>query len=297
MLYFIDESGHDHGASPYEVLAAVAVQERELWNLIQAIRDAEREYFGVQFSEVGIEFKGTKLLKRKTFRLAGEGDPIPPDERRNLVRGLVIRGHEAEKNGAQARVTFRELVAYGQAVSAFVERVFLLMGRYRVKTFAALVDPAAPRPAKGDFLRRDYAFLFQRFFYHLEATSSTEMGLIVFDELDKARSRILLDQMNGYFLLSEVGYRRSARIVPEPFFVHSDLTTAVQLADLVAYCASWSIRLAHMGKPVREELRPLGRLVFDLRYVGHRFDEERGEEWPVYGMFYLDDLRPRQARL
>jgi hypothetical protein len=220
VLYFIDESGHDHGASPYEVLAAVAVQERELWNLIQAIRDAEREYFGVQFSEVGIEFKGTKLLKRKTFRLAGEGDSIPPDERRNLVRGLVIRGHEAKKTGAQARVTFRELVAYGQAVSAFVERVFLLMGRYRVKTFAALVDPAAPRPAKGDFLRRDYAFLFQRFFYHLEATSSTEMGLIVFDELDKARSRILLDQMSGYFLLSEVGYRRSARIVPEPFFVH-----------------------------------------------------------------------------
>jgi len=297
VLYFIDESGHDHGASPYEVLAAVAVQERELWNLIQAIRDAELEFFGVRFSEVGIEFKGTKLLKKKTFRLAGEGDLIPPDERRDLVRGLVVRGHEAKQTGVQAHVTFRELVAYGQAVRAFVERVFLLMGRYRVKTFAALVDPAAPRHAEAGFLRRDYAFLFQRFFYHLEDTSSDEMGLIVFDELDKARSRILLDQMSGYFLRAEVGYRRSARVVPEPFFVHSDLTTAVQLADLVAYCASWAIRLARMDKPVRVELEPLARLVFDLRYVGRRLDEEGGQEWPVYGMFHLDDLRPRRERL
>lgn len=114
MLYFIDESGHDHGASPYEVLAAVAVQERELWNLIQAIRDSELEFFGVRFAEVGIEFKGKKLLRRKTFRLAGEGEPIEPDERRDLVRGLVQRGHEAEQTRVPSKVTFRELVAYGQ---------------------------------------------------------------------------------------------------------------------------------------------------------------------------------------
>lgn len=122
------------------------------------------------------------------------------------------------------------------------------------------------------------------------------MGLIVFDELDKARSRILLEQMGSYFLQTAVGYRRSARIVPEPFFVHSDLTTAVQLAVLVAYCASWAIRLNHMSKPARENLKPLARLVFELRYVGRRFDEQDGNEWPVYGMFYLDDLRPGRDR-
>ncbi|HET7624456.1 MAG TPA: DUF3800 domain-containing protein [Verrucomicrobiae bacterium] len=296
MLYFIDESGHDHGASPYEVLAAVAVKERDLWNLIQSIRSAELELFGVAFADVGIEFKGTKLLKKKTFRLAGEGDPVPADERRDLVRALVIRGHEAEKTGAQAVVTFRELVAYGQTVVAFIERVFRLMGRYRVKTFAAMVDPAAPRPADKSFFRRDYAFLFERFFYHLEATSAEETGLIVFDELEKAQSRILLEQMGNYFLKSEKGYQRSSRILPEPFFVHSDLTTAVQLADLVAYCASWAIRLNQMVKPIRPEMKSLADLVFDLRFVGSRFDEQDGKEWPVYGMFYLDDLRPKSQR-
>lgn len=292
MLYFIDESGHDHKASPYEVLAAVAIQERELWNLIQAIRDSELEFFGVRFAEVGIEFKGKKLLRRKIFRFAGGGDSIQADERRDLVRALVQRGQSEDRS----KVSFRELVAYGQAVLAFVERVFLLMGRYRVKTFAAMVSPKAPRPDPGDYLRRDYAFLFERFFYQLEAASETEMGLIVFDELDKAQSRILLGQMTNYFLHSEIGYRRSARIVPEPFFVHSDLTTAVQLADLVAYCASWAIRLKHMTNPAREELKPLAKMVFDLRYVGRRFDEQDNREWPVYGMFYVDDLRSTRGR-
>ena len=241
MLYFIDESGHDHRQSPYEVLAAVAVQERDLWNLIQAVRAAELEHFGVPLAQVGIELKGMKFLKKKTFRLAGEGPPIDPEERRNLVRELVLEGYDAQKTGRQAKVTFRGLVAYGQAVLSFVEAVFRIMARYRVKTFAAIVDTAAPRSANG-YLRRDYAFLFERFFYHLESVSSEEMGLIVFDELEKTQSKILLDQMSQYFLETHTGYQRSARIVPEPFFVHSDLTTAVQLADLVAYCASWAIQ-------------------------------------------------------
>ena len=47
MLLFIDESGHDHGEAPYEVLAGVAISQRDLWNLIQAIRGAEVEFFGL----------------------------------------------------------------------------------------------------------------------------------------------------------------------------------------------------------------------------------------------------------
>lgn len=44
------------------------------------------------------------------------------------------------------------------------------------------------------------------------------MGLIVFDELEKTQSKILLGQMSRYFGETRTGYRRSARIVPEPFF-------------------------------------------------------------------------------
>lgn len=44
------------------------------------------------------------------------------------------------------------------------------------------------------------------------------------------------------------------------------------------------------------EIEPLAQIAFDMRYVGKRPGEKDGNEWPIYGVFYLDDLRPRQER-
>jgi len=69
-LLFLDESGQDHCESPYEVLAGMAVEDRDLWNLVQAVQDAEVRCFGRRYSAGRQELKGKKLLKRKTFRQA-----------------------------------------------------------------------------------------------------------------------------------------------------------------------------------------------------------------------------------
>jgi len=296
MLFFIDESGHDHGDAPYEVLAAVAVAEADLWNLIQAIRAAEVQFFGVHLGEVGVEFKGKKLLKNKAFKHARQGPAIEANRRRDLARDFLMKGWREKQGGAPEARSKDEFTAYGQAAVAFVKRVLEICTSHRAKTFAALVNTKAAQSADPNMLRRDYAFLFQRFFYYLEDRSPTEMGLIVFDELEKAKSRILIQQMERYFLETEKGYQRSARIVPEPFFVHSDLTTVVQLADIVAYCFNWGTRLNKMTEATRREIEPLAEIAFDMRYVGKRFDENDGKEWPVYGVFYVDDLRPKQER-
>jgi Protein of unknown function (DUF3800) len=293
MLLFIDESGHDHGDAPYEVLAGVAIRERDLWNLIQAIRSAELEHFGLQMAEVGLEFKGKKLLKRKTFRFASQMPSLEPDKRRDLTRNFLQKGW-IQKSGKNAGdQTAEEYAAYGQSAIAFVNRVLGLMASYRTKIFAAMVSKAAELPADENLLRKDYAYLFQRFFYYLEDFSQSEMGIVVFDEFEKAKCRILLHQLERYFSETEKGYQRSARIIPEPFFVHSDLTTAVQLADIVAYCLNWGLRLKNMTEPIREEIKSLADRVFNLRYVGKRIDELDLQEWPVYGVFYLSDLRPK----
>ena len=57
--------------------------------------------------------------------------------------------------------------------------------------------------------------------------------MVVFDEIEKSKSHLLIDQMHRYFRDTAVGRLRADRIVPEPFFVHSELTTGVRLADLV----------------------------------------------------------------
>src|SRR6266704_2268392 len=97
----------------------------------------------------------------------------------------------------------------------------------------------------------------------------------------------------GPALESEKGYQRSARVLPEPFFVHSDLTTVVQIADLAAYCVNWGLRLKGMTEPTRTEIEPLARMVYDMKFVGKWFDELRQQEKPLYGVFYVDDLRPK----
>lgn len=285
---FVDESGQDRGASPYEVLAGVAVEDRVLWNLIVDVHEAEERFFGLRISESALELKAKKILKSKTFRFARQMDAIPQERRRELVRALLERGRAG--GGGASR---EELTALGQAKVAFVEHLLELCARHDLRTFASIVDRDAPRSAR-DFLRKDYAYLFERYFYFLDEQPYSPRGVVVFDELERSQCHILVDQMKLYFLETAKGRRRAGRVVPEPFFVHSDLTTLVQLADLVAYTVSWGVRVRGMSRPARPELTDLANSVCALR---HRATRERdGQDFHVWSFAVIDDLRPRDER-
>ncbi len=78
MLLFIDESGHDHHDMPCEVLAGVAIAEDNLWNLVQAVRSAEKDRFADYLRNLRVtEMKAKRLLKRKRFRSAARPIHIP----------------------------------------------------------------------------------------------------------------------------------------------------------------------------------------------------------------------------
>lgn len=282
---FVDESGQDRGASPYEVLAGVAVEDRALWDLILDVHAAEVRFFGQRVSHGVLELKARKLLKTKVFRLAGGEPEIDAPTRTALAQACL-------RNGATA--SRRELAALGQAKLAFVESVFEICGRHDVKVFAAAVDRDAPRAGNG-FLRKDYAYLFERFFYFLDEGADSPRGIVVFDELEKSQCHLLIDQMKLYFLETATGRRRAGRVVPEPFFVHSELTTAIQLADLAAYVIAWGVRLPpKMNRPSRDELGDLAQAVKDLRYRATR--ERNGQPFYVWSIAVIDDLRPRDER-
>jgi hypothetical protein len=65
---FIDESGGQD--SCYDVIAGVSVEDRDLWNLVLALQDAELHNFGRRYRSSNREIKAKKILKRKTFRHA-----------------------------------------------------------------------------------------------------------------------------------------------------------------------------------------------------------------------------------
>ncbi|WP_062096055.1 DUF3800 domain-containing protein [Caulobacter sp. CCH5-E12] len=280
--FFIDESGQDQRNSPYEVLAGVAVKDRELWRLIRQISDAQQHYFGMRlFEAYGHEAKATKLLNAKTFRLAAQMDPIASDERTRLAHEILLDGTAASRP---------RLTALAQAKIAYCQFVLQLAENHGAKVFGTMVPRAAPRPPRADALRKDYAFLFERFFYFLNGLPDTPMGYLVFDELDRSACHILLGQVASYFIRTKNGRTRSRLIIPEPFFVHSDMTTLVQLADIVAYVMSWGLRLPRMDEPAREELAPLVWRVERMKFSRTLDSGERQS-----GIMQIRDLRPAGA--
>jgi hypothetical protein len=282
---FVDESGYDSGESPYAVLGGVAVEDRELWSVVKDIRAAELKHFGIPYSSGERELKAKKLLNRKVFRLAHQLDPFHLDERVQLARECLERGDEAGR---------RQLTALAQAKLAYVAELLDICSRFRCKAFASVVNKASPVPAPGH-LRKDYAYLFERFFYYLEDLGPAAYGIVVFDELDKVQSHLLLNQMDRYFKYTARGRHRSGQILPEPLFVHSDLTTGVQLADLLSYIVSWGVRFQGMDLPARDELAPLAERVLQLRHRSIR-EVNENPSFVVWSLAYIRDLRSREER-
>lgn len=284
-MLFIDESGHDGRHSPYEVLAGLAVEDRALWRLIQALRSAQENHFGIRlFDAYRAEAKGQKLLNRKTFRLAAQKAPLEPALRLELA-------HRALTDGANVKGD--QLTALGQAKLAYVAEALRLCQSARAVAFASIIPNNVKRPPNDfDYIRKDYAYLFERFFHFLNGTESSPkpMGIVTFDELDKQQSQILLHQMEQYFMQTNKGRTRSRLIVPEPFFVHSDLTTMIQMTDLIAYTISWGLRLhggaRPMTQPKRDELDSFATQVCRLRY--HAATAGGHDTW---GFCVIENLR------
>jgi hypothetical protein len=208
------------------------------------------------------------------------------EERRQLAKECLAARDTANR---------RQITALGQAKLAFVREVFDLCTRFHCRAVASIVDAAAPRPTRA-FLRKDYAFLFERFFYFLEEAGTTAQGAVVFDELDRSQAHILIGQMEEYFLGTARGRQRSRQVIPEPFFVHSDLTSLVQVADLIAYVIAWGLRIpGQMQAPRRDELEPFAEQVNSLQYSTRR--RVHGETLRVWGFKVIRDLRGWEDQL
>lgn len=239
------------------------------------------------------EVKGSKLLKTRVFKHARFREKMSPEERAAAVDRLLM------KNASGESASRDELAALAQAKLEFVDRVLDLASDFEMKIFASMVPRDAPQQKNRSFLRKDFAYLFQRIHCHVCDQDDRAHGVMVFDEQDPALSQRLLDQIHRYFRGTDNGRHRAGRMIPMPFFVHSDLTPAVQIADLVAYILNWGLRMPRMSEPAREELKPFADKVFTLRYKGREVQRKRkltrrGKR--IWGVAYIPDLRTRIER-
>jgi len=141
---FVDESGQDHRESPCEVLAGVAVEDRDLWNLVQSLQESEVRHFGTRYSGGERELKAKKLLKTKTYKLAAGVSPFPAEERRQLAKSALEAGETAGRN---------ELAALAQAKLAYATDVLDICARYRCRAFASIVEKTPRAQARTIFAK------------------------------------------------------------------------------------------------------------------------------------------------
>ncbi len=284
-LLFMDESGHDHRNTPYEVIGGVAIHSSKLWSFNQAVQALEETTFGDLLHRYQTELKGSKLLNRKRFRWAAQAADMEDVTRQKLCQSFLRKGLRNQ------RPVRREFTAYGQACLRMAEGIFRLLMGHDARVFASAIPRSARRPPghrSEAFLRKDMVFLLERFFYFLEEKQET--GLLVIDETDKNLDRKFIRRLHAYFTRTEPGRQRTVWIVPSPFFVSSDMSYPVQSADICMYCINWGFRLPSQGmdEAVRNDIAgPFGPLLKKLQFSGQGYRD--GKTFSTHGIKYVED--------
>jgi hypothetical protein len=135
--------------------------------------------------------------------------------------------------------------------------IFGLLKTHHARIFASAVPCAVEKPETAkteDYLRKDLVFFLERYFNFIKPLD--ENGLIVLDETDASTDRKFIRQIERYFTRTQRGRFRATSIVPVLFFVASELTRAVQAADVCIYAINWGFRLPSRGMDaeVRQEI-------------------------------------------
>ncbi|WP_419913302.1 DUF3800 domain-containing protein [Hoeflea sp.] len=292
-MLFLDESGHDHKQMPFEVRGGIALPVPKLWDFVQLWRRLEEHCFGALLADYGKEAKGSKLLDRDRLKWAAQAPVMPDDRRQKQARAFLeigrVKGEPKSENFA----------AYGQASVEMARGAFDLLRAHDARLFASLI-PRGVKPPKGfireDYLRKDHVFLLERYFYFLERERAH--GLLVMDQTEKAKDRAFVTCLTAYFRKTATGRNRSAWIVPTPIFVDSDMSYAVQAADLCLYCINWGFRLPSWGDygpdyEIRQEIYDeFGPKVAGLQWHGDGYREQ--ETFRSHGIVLVRD--PYEAR-
>lgn len=164
-LLFLDESGHDHKITPYEVRGGVVLHAGELWPFVRAVQRLELEAFGTELAQYKKELKGSKLLDKARFKWAAQGPTMAGEARRKHCRGFLMKGLE-KKPSSRA-----EFTAYGQGCLEMVRGLFEILVKHHANLFAVVIPRTTTKPATyetEEYLRKDQVFLLERYFYFLE---------------------------------------------------------------------------------------------------------------------------------
>lgn len=290
-LLFMDESGHDHKNMPFEVRGGVALHASKVWPFVCDFQQTEKDCFGVQLADYSIEIKGSKLLEVKRFAWANQMNHLHADVRHKSVRRFLTK--KSQNNFLKKR----DFAAYGQASILMAHTIFDLLDKHEAVLFASLIRCGCKPPEDYQFehfLRKDHIFLQERFFYFLEWKA--DYGIFVMDQTEKQNDKRFVRRLRDYYTKTHTGRQRTQWIIPEPLFVDSEMSVAVQAADLCLYCINWGFRVPNWNFTgrTREEIHwEFGGRIGQLQFKGDGYNAD-GHVYQTRGIIYVPD--PYTAR-
>ena len=254
---FIDEPIDARGDSPYKVVAGLAVEDKHIWPLTVKLYDANLHYFGRQLRAPNSAYlKASDLLSHDIFLEAQHVLSVSNTERVRLI-------HEALDESAPTIINQR--VALSQAKISYCRFITNLIRDYEVRAFAVMAPAnVVPVPLTNQ-LRRDYAFLLERFFYFLDDQLPASTGYLLLSELNKYG--VSANTLSDYFLKTSNGKVRSRSIIPEPLFTRGRINIIFQSTSLLGYALCWGFRTPTMHEPTRPELESFTSQFRAMRYL------------------------------
>ena len=255
---FLSEPIEATGANPYKTLCGISVQDSNIWDLLKRLRDAQRFYFGInKVDDVGM-FNPQDMLDQSIYDLSSMYPAFSPKERARLTIEALSTSNEANTE---------QTSALSQSKISYCEFVLRLARDYGAQAFATITDRDQEERTSNGQLRKDYSFLFERFFYFLESRSTNSVGYLVRSHRSANGADVSSMDISNYFSNTTNGRLRSKLIIGDLMFASNELQRMVQVASIVAYTINWGYRLQGMTAPVRSELSPLADLISAMRFV------------------------------
>jgi hypothetical protein len=274
---FIDEPGDHQLTSPYGLLSGIAVEDQQVWTLARKLRDAQEQYFGAQL----ITADGSYLTAETMLgeEVGGIGTELV--EFRNLMTRSPLAATRLFESEDAA-----DTGAIAEAMVDYCDFALGLAKDFGAAAFAMFFPVDAITVQLGTQLRKDYAFLFERYYHYVSTAKNPSIGILVMPRNAREQTYVSHQAMIDYATKTTNGRIRSQIIVPNPLYVDGYLSIVHQLVDIFSHVSRWSVRLQNMSADSRSDMSSLAARCMDLRFS---YKSENGKK--DWSFKYIDELR------
>ncbi len=266
--------------SPYGALSGIAVEDSQVWAFARKLRDAQHQYFGRQLiGSDGRYLAAEYLLGEQVY-----------DEGAQLFDGASRPAHHQSDvtHTPSGGAPLNEPAARSsQAKIGYCDFALGLAKDFSTLAFAMVFSTQSISVQLDTQLRKDYAYLFERFYNFLSTTKVRSTGVLVLPRVARGRTFVSQQSIVDYFTKTTNGRLRSQLILPDPLYADGDLGVILHLVEILSYISRWSVRLQGMVEPGRSEMDFLATRCLDLRY-SYKTDNGK-KDWSFK---FIEDFQP-----